>query len=640
MRDAVVERWGDEVAPGRRRRPLARSRATRSPSDDERAWLEGCIWPRVGAARRGVPRGGARAPTRRRAPRSSRRRCSSRPAWTASTTRRSRSSPTRTSAPSARAPAATTAVDERAARQLPQDEKARACDVRRAQRRHGRRARGAAVGRPWQAGVVSTMARTRRPARAAHARRAGGGAGSLLARRGRAHRRRIGALLPRVDEAVQEVTLPLRHDDIIRQQAADKDLDPSLIAAVIYAESRFRDATSHAGARGLMQITPADRARDRAALGRHAVRAGRPRRRRRSTSPTARGTCAGCSSRYGEQRDARGRRLQRGHRQRRPVDRARPGHEAPRRSRSPRRARTWRRCSTRASDYRREYAARARPLGPSRRLGVQAGPCHACWGPARPVRRRSMRAEVEARASVATSAPLDVLVLGIGVDRRRRHLRARRGGRGRDAGAGVDAVVRARRRGLRARRALLRRVRGDGPGRGQRVHVRVRDDSASSSRSSSAGTSCSSSRSARPRWRSASPATSTSLARPGLRRHAADAITRRPATAARSTLFAVAVVLVVGVAARPRHPDRREGEHLHGRLTVGRAAGRHRRRRDRDRHRQLVAVLPEGCGGVRDGAAILFFAYIGFDIVATTAEESQNAAARHADRHPRLARRS
>jgi soluble lytic murein transglycosylase len=66
----------------------------------------------------------------------------------------------------------------------------------------------------------------------------------------------IGTLLPSVDEAVQEVTLPLRHDDIIRQQADDKDLDPSLIAAVIYAESRFRDATSHAGARGLMQITP------------------------------------------------------------------------------------------------------------------------------------------------------------------------------------------------------------------------------------------------------------------------------------------------------------------------------------------------------------------------------------------------
>jgi peptidoglycan lytic transglycosylase len=58
-------------------------------------------------------------------------------------------------------------------------------------------------------------------------------------------------------EAVRELgALPLRHDDIIRQQAADKNLDPALIAAIIYEESRFRDQTSHAGARGLMQITP------------------------------------------------------------------------------------------------------------------------------------------------------------------------------------------------------------------------------------------------------------------------------------------------------------------------------------------------------------------------------------------------
>jgi soluble lytic murein transglycosylase len=59
-----------------------------------------------------------------------------------------------------------------------------------------------------------------------------------------------------VEDAIREVTLPLRHDDIIRQQAADKSLDAALIAAVIYTESRFRDQTSHAGARGLMQITP------------------------------------------------------------------------------------------------------------------------------------------------------------------------------------------------------------------------------------------------------------------------------------------------------------------------------------------------------------------------------------------------
>jgi soluble lytic murein transglycosylase len=61
---------------------------------------------------------------------------------------------------------------------------------------------------------------------------------------------------PWADKAVREVKLPLRHDDIIRQQAQDKDLDAALIAGVIYVESRFRDQTSHAGAKGLMQLMP------------------------------------------------------------------------------------------------------------------------------------------------------------------------------------------------------------------------------------------------------------------------------------------------------------------------------------------------------------------------------------------------
>jgi soluble lytic murein transglycosylase len=56
--------------------------------------------------------------------------------------------------------------------------------------------------------------------------------------------------------AVQEITLPLRHEDIIRQQSQKKGLDPALVAAVIYQESKFSDRTSVAGARGLMQITP------------------------------------------------------------------------------------------------------------------------------------------------------------------------------------------------------------------------------------------------------------------------------------------------------------------------------------------------------------------------------------------------
>src|SRR5262249_36119694 len=55
---------------------------------------------------------------------------------------------------------------------------------------------------------------------------------------------------------LEEGTLPLRHEVIIRQQAAEKGVPADLIAAVIYSESRFRDQTSNAGARGLMQITP------------------------------------------------------------------------------------------------------------------------------------------------------------------------------------------------------------------------------------------------------------------------------------------------------------------------------------------------------------------------------------------------
>lgn len=60
-----------------------------------------------------------------------------------------------------------------------------------------------------------------------------------------------------VDHVIQELTLPLHHEDIIRQQAREKHVDAALIAAVIYSESRFHDQTSHAGARGLMQVTPA-----------------------------------------------------------------------------------------------------------------------------------------------------------------------------------------------------------------------------------------------------------------------------------------------------------------------------------------------------------------------------------------------
>jgi soluble lytic murein transglycosylase len=58
------------------------------------------------------------------------------------------------------------------------------------------------------------------------------------------------------DHAIKELTLPLHHEDVIRQQADEKGVDAALIAAVIYSESKFSDQESSAGARGLMQITP------------------------------------------------------------------------------------------------------------------------------------------------------------------------------------------------------------------------------------------------------------------------------------------------------------------------------------------------------------------------------------------------
>jgi soluble lytic murein transglycosylase len=116
---------------------------------------------------------------------------------------------------------------------------------------------------------VSTTVRQRRASGGRSARKSSG----RTRTRPRSERRRralviggtllvvaLGAFLlvnsDRFQRTLEEVTLPLRHEDIIRQQAAEKGVPADLIAAVIYSESRFRDQTSHAGARGLMQITP------------------------------------------------------------------------------------------------------------------------------------------------------------------------------------------------------------------------------------------------------------------------------------------------------------------------------------------------------------------------------------------------
>lgn len=63
--------------------------------------------------------------------------------------------------------------------------------------------------------------------------------------------------LPAVETAYQHLTLPLAYQSIIVQQAREKDLDPALVAAVIYAETKFDARPSSAGAEGLMQMMPA-----------------------------------------------------------------------------------------------------------------------------------------------------------------------------------------------------------------------------------------------------------------------------------------------------------------------------------------------------------------------------------------------
>lgn len=55
----------------------------------------------------------------------------------------------------------------------------------------------------------------------------------------------------------ERLRYPLRYEQIVRAHARNYDLDPALLAAVIYTESRFdASARSSAGAIGLMQLLP------------------------------------------------------------------------------------------------------------------------------------------------------------------------------------------------------------------------------------------------------------------------------------------------------------------------------------------------------------------------------------------------
>src|ERR1700680_1066823 len=65
----------------------------------------------------------------------------------------------------------------------------------------------------------------------------------------------VGLIVSSIDH-VPNHGLPLTNASVIRRQAADKHLDPALIAAVIYAETKFDPRPSSAGAEGLMQIIP------------------------------------------------------------------------------------------------------------------------------------------------------------------------------------------------------------------------------------------------------------------------------------------------------------------------------------------------------------------------------------------------
>ena len=55
----------------------------------------------------------------------------------------------------------------------------------------------------------------------------------------------------------ERIRYPLRYSEYVRVHAREHGLDPALMAAVIYQESKFRsDAESKSGAIGLMQLTP------------------------------------------------------------------------------------------------------------------------------------------------------------------------------------------------------------------------------------------------------------------------------------------------------------------------------------------------------------------------------------------------
>ena len=284
LRDIVVARLGPEVAPdGAIDRSLV---AERVFGDEEaRGWLEGVLWPRVGAAGGGVEQEvDALDPPPRaavvevpllfesgmEAGRSTRRS----PWWRTRTCARERAG--------ARGHAAV----ERARRPPAlAGGKGAQSGLHGAQRRHARGVEGelSRVLAKLDHRPHELARRPRRSARAPVARPRSGAGGSRLsrwpccsARRGGGGDRRRGSARTR---RCARSRCRCATTTSSASRRADKNLDPALMAAVIYEESRFRDQTSHAGARGLMQITPETADVHREALGRHRASS-------RRTSPT------------------------------------------------------------------------------------------------------------------------------------------------------------------------------------------------------------------------------------------------------------------------------------------------------------------------------------------------------------------
>jgi soluble lytic murein transglycosylase len=67
----------------------------------------------------------------------------------------------------------------------------------------------------------------------------------------------VGALVASEPDWYLRLRYPVAYDHIVRSHARNYRLDPALLAAVIYQESKFRpDARSESGAIGLMQLLP------------------------------------------------------------------------------------------------------------------------------------------------------------------------------------------------------------------------------------------------------------------------------------------------------------------------------------------------------------------------------------------------